>query len=97
MSFQTETELLNELSKPKNYLVYMLNDDYTSWDFCLRIITRVFHKTVEEADEITHQIHTKGRGLCGAYTYEIAETKAYTVQDQARKEGFPMKCVIEEE
>ena len=97
MSFQTETELLNQLSQPKNYRVYMLNDDYTSWDFCIRIITSVFHKTVEEADAITYKIHTKGRGLCGVYTYEIAETKAFTVQDKARTEGFPMKCDIEEE
>lgn len=96
MSIQTQTELTNELAEPKSYIVYMLNDDYTSWDFCLRIITSVFHKTVEEADKITNEIHTKGRGFCGVYTYEIAETKANTVEQRARKEGFPMKCDIQE-
>ena len=96
MSIQMQTELINELREPKNYIVYMLNDDYTSWDFCLSIISSVFHKTLEEADKITKEIHTKGKGLCGIYTYEIAETKARIVEQQARKEGFPMKCSIEE-
>jgi ATP-dependent Clp protease adaptor protein ClpS len=97
MSVQTAQEYKLELIEPKMYRVYMLNDDYTTWDFCLRIITSVFHKTLEEADDITQEIHTKGRGHCGTYTYEIAETKASIVQQQARKEGFPMKCAIEEE
>jgi len=96
MSIQIQTELTNKLDEPKSYIVYMLNDDYTSWDFCLRIISSVFHKTLEEADKITHEIHTKGRGFCGIYTYEIAETKAAIVEKQARKEGFPMKCDIQE-
>lgn len=96
MAIEVETRTANELREPKLYLVYMLNDDYTTWDFCLRIITGVFHKTLEEADKITQEIHTKGKGLCGIYSFEIAETKADTVQRQARKEGFPMRCSIEE-
>ena len=74
----------------------MLNDDYTTWEFCIQIITHVFNKTVQEADAITHEIHTKGRGFCGVYSFEIAETKADTVQKQAHKLGFPMKCSVEE-
>ena len=97
MAIEIETHLETQLREPKMYLVYMLNDDYTSWDFCLRIIMSVFHKTVEEADVITNEIHTKGKGLCGIFSYEIAETKADIVQQQAREEGFPMKCSIEEE
>jgi len=97
MSIETETLTLNKLDEPKLYLVYMLNDDYTTWDFCLRIITGVFHKSLEEADKITQDIHKKGKGLCGIYTYEIAETKAKTVEHQARREGFPMKCSVEEQ
>lgn len=97
MAIEVETSILNQLDEPKMYLVYMLNDDYTSWDFCLRIITSVFHKTLEEANNITKDIHTKGKGLCGVYTYEIAETKAKTVEHQARREGFPMRCSVEEQ
>jgi ATP-dependent Clp protease adaptor protein ClpS len=96
MSIEVQTRTANELREPKLYRVYMLNDDYTTWDFCLRIITGVFHKSVEEANKISQDIHTKGKGLCGIYSYEIAETKADTVQHQARKEGFPMCCSIEE-
>lgn len=97
LAIKVESHLINQLDEPKMYLVYMLNDHYTTWDFCLRIISGVFYKTLEEADDITHDIHTKGKGLCGIYTYEIAETKADTVQRQARKEGFPMRCSVEEQ
>jgi len=96
MAIETETRATVLLDKPNMYLVFMLNDDYTSWEFCLRIITSVFHKTPEEADRITQDIHTKGKGLCGIYTYEIAETKAKIVETGARKEGFPMRCSVEE-
>ena len=97
MAIEVETLTVNQLDEPKLYLVYMLNDDYTSWDFCLRIITSVFHKNLLEADRITREIHTKGKGLCGIYTYEIAETKAKSVEHQARREGFPMRCSVEEQ
>lgn len=97
MSIEVQTSILDQLDEPKIYLVYMLNDDYTTWDFCIRIITTVFHKTTEEADRITKDIHIKGKGLCGIYTYEIAETKAKSVEHQARREGFPMRCSVEEQ
>ena len=96
MDIEIETHSTVLLREPKMYLVFMLNDDYTSWEFCLRIIISVFDKTLEEADDITNDIHTKGKGLCGIYTYEIAETKAKVVETGARKEGFPMRCLVEE-
>ena len=92
---ENQSELLTR--EPKQFAVFMLNDDYTTWEFCIRIINTVFRKSVQEADAITHDIHTKGKGLCGIYNYEIAETKASLVQHQARKEGFPMCCSIEEQ
>jgi ATP-dependent Clp protease adaptor protein ClpS len=95
----TQTELDNEVitGEPKKFAVFMLNDDYTTWEFCIRIISTVFHKSVQEADRITYDIHTKGKGLCGIYSHEIAETKAAAVRKQARKEGFPMRCSVEEQ
>lgn len=75
----------------------MLNDDYTTWEFCVRIINAVFQRTYAEADAITYDIHTKGKGLCGIYSFEIAETKADIVRQQARKEGFPMRCSVQEQ
>ena len=97
MTIQLENQLELLTLEPKKFAVFMLNDDYTTWEFCIRIISTVFHKSVQEADAITHDIHTKGKGLCGVYNYEIAETKASLVQQQARKEGFPMSCSIEEQ
>ena len=96
MATQLENQLELLTHEPKKFVVFMLNDDYTTWEFCVRIITTVFHKSIHEADAITHDIHTKGKGLCGIYNYEIAETKAALVQQQARKEGFPMCCSVEE-
>ncbi len=96
MATQLENQSVLLTYEPKQFVVFMLNDDYTTWEFCIRIITTVFHKNVQEADSITNDIHTKGKGLCGVYNYELAETKAYIVKQQARKEGFPMCCSIEE-
>ena len=97
MATQLENQTITRTDTPKKYAVFMLNDDYTTWDFCIRIICTVFQKTVNEADNITNDIHTKGKGLCGIYPYEIAETKAEIVRKQARKEGFPMRCSVEEQ
>ena len=89
---ENQSELL--IHEPKQFAVFMLNDDYTT-EFCIRIINTVFGKSVYEADAITHDIHTKGKGLYGIYNYEVAETKASLLQQQARKEGFPMCCSIQ--
>jgi ATP-dependent Clp protease adaptor protein ClpS len=92
---ENQTELLT--SEPKKFAVFMLNDDYTTWEFCIRIISTVFQKSIVEADDITQDIHTKGKGLCGVYSFEVAETKADIVAKEARKEGFPMRCSVEEQ
>ena len=92
---ENQSEILT--SEPKKFAVFMLNDDYTTWEFCIRIISTVFQKSIAEADAITKDIHTKGKGLCGIYSYEIAETKASIVKERARKEGFPMRCSVEEQ
>lgn len=95
MATQLDSQLISRTDQPKRFIVFMLNDDYTSWDFCIRIITTVFKKSVNEAHHITHNIHTKGKGFCGVYSHEIAETKASIVETKAREEGFPMKCSVE--
>ena len=97
MATQTQNHSETLTDEPKQFAVFMLNDDYTTWEFCIRIICTVFQKNVQEADAITNDIHTKGKGLCGVYSYEIAETKAGRVRHAARKEGFPMRCSVEEQ
>jgi ATP-dependent Clp protease adaptor protein ClpS len=77
--------------------VFLLNDDYTTMDFVIRILEEVFHKPLVEATQIMLHVHKNGRGLAGVYTKEIAETKVDTVHTLARKEDFPLKCGMERE
>lgn len=84
------------ISEPKQYHVYLLNDDYTSMDFVIDILIRIFHKSYTDAQRIMMQVHQVHRGLCGTYSYEIAETKVHQVSSLARESGFPLKAVMEE-
>lgn len=86
-----------EIKFPKRYKVLILNDDYTSMEFVIDILMNVFHKTFEQAEAIMLDVHKKDKGVCGIYTYEIAETKVLTVHKRAKESGFPLKCIIEEE
>jgi len=83
--------------KPPLYKVILLNDDYTTMDFVVQIIEYVFHKSREEAVQIMLNVHRKGKGICGVYTREIAETKVKMVHELARKNNFPLRCTIEKE
>jgi len=95
IEYETSTEI--EIKFPKRYKVLILNDDYTSMDFVIDVLISVFHKTYEQAEEIMLDVHKKDKGICGIYTYEIAETKVITVHKRAKDSGFPLKCIIEEE
>ena len=86
-----------EIKSPKMYKVLLLNDDYTSMDFVVNILMKIFHKSQQEAYEIMLRIHKDGSGLCGVYTYEIAETKVSQVINAARKNDYPLRAVMEEE
>ncbi len=99
MGTHTNLELLEdiELKYPKKYKVYLLNDDYTSMDFVIDILMSIFHKTYNQAESIMLEIHKKDKGLCGVYTYEIAETKVMQVHKRARDNSFPLKATLEEE
>lgn len=85
-----------QFNKPTIYFVSILNDKYVSWEFCMRILTVVFHKSQEDAEAIAHEIVTNGEGFCGGYMLEIAETKAELVEAQAKEEGFTLNCLVEE-
>jgi ATP-dependent Clp protease adaptor protein ClpS len=86
-----------ELDFPSKYKVYLLNDDYTPMDFVVDILMNIFHKSYEEAEKIMLEVHKKDKGLCGIYTYEIAETKVSQVIKNARDNGYPLKAIMEEE
>ena len=82
--------------RPKLFHVLLLNDDYTTMEFVVHVLESVFDKGPAEAYRIMMEVHTRGRGVCGAYTYEVAETKVATVHDLARTDGFPLQAGIEE-
>ncbi len=83
--------------KPSMYRVLLLNDDFTPMDFVVHVLERFFSKTREEATDIMLQVHRKGVGTCGVYTYEVAETKVNQVMDFARKNEHPLQCTLEKE
>jgi len=86
-----------ETKKPELYKVFLLNDDYTTMDFVVEILESVFHKQPAEAFRIMMMVHTQGKGLCGVYPFEVAETKVENVIEQARANGFPLRAAMERE
>jgi ATP-dependent Clp protease adaptor protein ClpS len=76
--------------------VVLLNDDYTTMEFVVEVLEAVFTKSPQEAYRIMMHVHVHGRGVCGAYTHEEAETKVACVHDLARERGFPLRASIEE-
>ena len=94
---EEELEFALALDEPKMFKVLLHNDDYTSMEFVIEILLGIFHKTQQEAESIMLQIHEKGKGVCGVYTFEIAQTKAHQVKQRAKKNEFPLLATIEEE
>ncbi|BAE49926.1 ATP-dependent Clp protease adaptor protein clpS [Paramagnetospirillum magneticum AMB-1] len=83
--------------KPSMYKVLMLNDDYTPMEFVVHVLERFFNKSREDATRVMLHVHTRGVGICGVYTYEVAETKVTQVMDLARQNQHPLQCTIEKE
>lgn len=98
---QTGGELLerttHETKKPDLFKVLLINDDYTTMEFVIEILEGVFHKQPAEAYRIMMAVHTQGKGLCGVYPHEVAETKVATVIERARDNGFPLLAEMEPE
>lgn len=98
---QTGGEVLErtrqETKKPELYRVLLLNDDYTTMDFVVEVLESIFHKQPAEAFRIMMAVHTRGKGLCGVYPHEVAETKVATVIERARANGFPLLAAMEPE
>ena len=86
-----------EVKEPQKFKVILLNDDYSTMDFVIDVLVKVFKKTVDESSAIMLNIHTNGREVCGVYTHEIASTKVAQVKTMAREKGFPLKAIMEEE
>jgi len=83
--------------RPNLYRVLLLNDDYTPMEFVVLVLERFFNKNREDATRIMLHVHQKGVGICGVFTYEVAETKVTQVMDLARKHQHPLQCTLEKE
>lgn len=83
--------------RPSMYKVIMLNDNYTTMEFVVDILKKIFNKSAMEATEIMLSVHHNGKGIAGVYCYDIAMTKISQVRDESKKSGFPLKCIIEKE
>ena len=83
--------------KPSMYKVLLLNDDYTPMEFVIHILEKFFGKSRQEATDIMLHVHRRGVGICGIFTYEVAETKVAQVMDFARSSEQPLQCTMEKE
>jgi ATP-dependent Clp protease adaptor protein ClpS len=86
-----------KLQKPSMYKVLLVNDDFTPVEFVKSLLEQLFHKTGDDASAIAIDVHQKGIGLAGIYTFEVAETKASYVDHYAKTHEHPLKCLIEKE
>lgn len=92
-----EAEVKPALKQPKKYKVILLNDDYTPMEFVVEVLKYFFHLQEELAIQIMLQVHFQGKGVCGTFTRDVAETKVLLVNEYARKNEHPLLCSMEPE
>jgi len=92
---EIDTSFDVEFDEPPMYKVLLHNDDYSSMDFVVMVLARIFHKSTQQAEQIMLQVHEKGQGLCGVYTKEIAQTKVEQVKTLAKQNEFPLLATYE--
>lgn len=95
-NYKVEEKQKTKLKMPSKYKVVMHNDDFTTMEFVVEVLTRIFNKKLEEANKIMLDVHKAGKGIAGIYSYDIAMTKAKTAMGWAKEEGFPFKLTVEE-
>ncbi len=89
------TKTRTKTKKPNPYKVLLLNDDYTPMEFVVLVLKRFFQMDIDEATRVMLHVHQKGVGICGTFSYEVAETKVTQVMDFARKNQHPLQCTLE--
>lgn len=94
---QVITKYRPTTAKPPLYKVILLNDDFTPMEFVILILKKFFMKSDAEAHRVMLQVHNEGAGLAGIYTFEVAETKVYSVNEFSRRHKHPLKCSMEKE
>ena len=89
------TKTRAKTKKPSPYKVLLLNDDYTPMEFVVLVLKRFFRMDIDEATRVMLHVHQKGVGVCGTFSYEVAETKVSQVMDFAQKNQHPLQCTLE--
>ena len=89
------TRTRTRTKKPTPYRVLMLNDDYTPMEFVVLVLQRFFRMSMEDATRVMLHVHQRGVGVCGVFSYEVAETKVSQVIDFARQNQHPLQCTLE--
>ncbi len=84
-----------ELEEPRLFKVVLLNDDYTPMDFVVEVLMKFFNLDHDRATQVMLHVHTRGKGVCGVFSYQIAETKAVLVNDYSRENQHPLQCSVE--
>jgi ATP-dependent Clp protease adaptor protein ClpS len=92
---KTREKATEKVKEPDEYRVILLNDHYTSMDFVVEVLMVIFHKQLEDANKIMLDVHKKGKGLVGLYSWDIAATKMEQVHMAARANEFPLRCIVE--
>ena len=96
-ALDSEEVVEDDVREPRWYKVLLHNDHYTTMDFVIYILMRVFSKTPEAAFQLMAYVHEHGVGICGVYSFDVAETKVDTVHALAQENGFPLRCSLEED
>ena len=89
------TKTRTKTKKPSMYKVLMLNDDYTPMEFVVHVLQHFFKMSMDDATRVMLHVHQRGVGICGVFSYEVAETKVTQVMDYARKHQHPLQCIME--
>ncbi|MCL2196274.1 MAG: ATP-dependent Clp protease adaptor ClpS [Treponema sp.] len=92
---KTVSKTSEKIKEPEQFRVILLNDHYTTMDFVVEILMVIFHKNPEDANKIMMDVHKKGRGIVGVYTWDIAITKSEQVLAAAKANEYPLMCVVE--
>ena len=92
---KTSSKIVEKIKEPQQFKVVLLNDHYTTMDFVVEVLMVIFHKSIEDANKIMLDVHEKGRGIVGVYTWDIAVTKSEQVHAAAVSNQFPLMCVVE--
>jgi ATP-dependent Clp protease adaptor protein ClpS len=90
-----DSKTTEKYKEPEEFKVILLNDHYTTMEFVVEVLTVIFHKSFLDANRIMLDVHKKGKGLVGVYTWDIAATKTEQVHSAARANEFPLRCVVE--